>query len=142
MKSWLFLLIAIVSEVIGTSALKQSESFTRLIPTIICAVSFASAFYFLSLTLRTIHRWCCLCGVVGPRCCAHRFDWLEGVWAGPRLACRYWYSAYFIRRASYESFFSGWPLAKGASSDVGMWFLACSGFSLLCSGVACMLVGS
>jgi len=54
MKSWVFLLVAIVSEVIGTTALKQSDSFTRLIPTVICAISFASAFYFLSLTLRTI----------------------------------------------------------------------------------------
>jgi len=32
--NWLYLIIAITSEVIGTSALKASESFTKLIPTL------------------------------------------------------------------------------------------------------------
>ena len=54
MKNWLFLLVAIVSEVIATSALKASEGFTVLVPSIIVAVGYSSAFYFLSLTLRTI----------------------------------------------------------------------------------------
>ncbi|WP_332688765.1 SMR family transporter [Bosea sp. (in: a-proteobacteria)] len=52
--SYLYLAIAIVSEVIGTSALKASEEFTRLVPSLITLIAFASAFYFLSLTLRTI----------------------------------------------------------------------------------------
>lgn len=52
--NYLYLTIAIVSEVIGTSALKASEGFTRLVPTIIVGVGYISAFYFLSLTLRTI----------------------------------------------------------------------------------------
>lgn len=51
---WLFLAIAIVSEVIGTSALKASEGFSRLWPSVIVIVSYISAFYFLSLTLKTI----------------------------------------------------------------------------------------
>ncbi|NKB32851.1 MAG: QacE family quaternary ammonium compound efflux SMR transporter [Pseudomonadales bacterium] len=54
MNNWMFLLVAIVSEVIATSALKASEGFTVLIPSIIVAVGYSSAFYFLSLTLRTI----------------------------------------------------------------------------------------
>lgn len=54
MKNWLFLLIAIVSEVIATSALKASEGFTVLVPSVIVAVGYSAAFYFLSLTLRTI----------------------------------------------------------------------------------------
>jgi small multidrug resistance pump len=50
----LYLAIAIVSEVIGTAALKASEEFTQLIPSLIVIVGYASAFYFLTLTLRTI----------------------------------------------------------------------------------------
>jgi len=54
MNNWVFLFAAIVSEVIATSALKASEGFTVLIPSIIVAVGYSAAFYFLSLTLRTI----------------------------------------------------------------------------------------
>ena len=54
MKLWIFLSVAIVSEVIGTSALKATGEFTRLWPSIIVVVSYFSAFYFLTLTLRTI----------------------------------------------------------------------------------------
>ncbi|MCY6379912.1 DMT family transporter [Hoeflea prorocentri] len=52
--NWIFLSIAIVGEVIGTSALKASDGFTRLGPSVITAMGFAVAFYFLSLALRTI----------------------------------------------------------------------------------------
>ena len=52
--SYLYLTAAIVSEVIGTSALKASNEFTRLVPTLIMLTGFLSAFYFLTLTLRTI----------------------------------------------------------------------------------------
>jgi small multidrug resistance pump len=52
--SYVYLSIAIVSEVIATSALKASEEFSRLVPSLIVAVGYASAFYFLTLTLRTI----------------------------------------------------------------------------------------
>ncbi|MBS0313091.1 MAG: QacE family quaternary ammonium compound efflux SMR transporter [Proteobacteria bacterium] len=45
---------AIVSEVIGTSALKATEGFTRLWPSVIVAAGYGSAFYFLSLTLSVI----------------------------------------------------------------------------------------
>ena len=51
---WLFLAIAILSEVIGTSALKAAEGFSRLGPSSVVVVGYASAFYFLSLTLKTI----------------------------------------------------------------------------------------
>ena len=54
MTNWIFLGVAIVSEVIATSALKASEGFTILIPSIIVALGYSSAFFFLSLTLRTI----------------------------------------------------------------------------------------
>jgi len=54
MQQWVFLSVAIVSEVIGTSALKEAEGFTRLWPSLIVTVGYATAFYFLSLTLKTI----------------------------------------------------------------------------------------
>lgn len=50
----LYLGIAIICEVIATSALKSSEGFSRLLPSIVTAVGYAAAFYFLSLTLKTI----------------------------------------------------------------------------------------
>lgn len=52
MNIWVTLLIAIVSEVIATSALKSSEGFTRLWPSILVVGGYGSAFYFLSLTLK------------------------------------------------------------------------------------------
>ena len=52
--NWIFLSIAIVSEVIATSALKAANGFTRLGPSLVVVLGYASAFYFLSLTLRTI----------------------------------------------------------------------------------------
>ena len=52
--SYLYLAIAIVSEVIATSALKASEHFTRPMPSIIMVVGYAVALCFLSLTLRTV----------------------------------------------------------------------------------------
>ena len=54
MNNWIYLIVAIVSEVVATSALKASAGFTVLIPSIIVAVGYSSAFYFLSLTLGTI----------------------------------------------------------------------------------------
>lgn len=51
---WFYLGIAIVSEVIATSALKAADGFTQLVPSIIVVVGYAAAFYFLSLTLRFI----------------------------------------------------------------------------------------
>lgn len=54
MQQWIFLSVAIVSEVIATSALKASEGFSRLWPSLVVVVGYAIAFYFLSLTLRTV----------------------------------------------------------------------------------------
>ena len=50
----IFLALAIISEVIGTSFLKSTEGFTKLIPSIIVLVGYCAAFYFLSLTLDSI----------------------------------------------------------------------------------------
>ena len=49
---WLFLFLAIMGEVIGTSALKASDGFTKIVPSIIVIAGYAIAFFFLSLTLK------------------------------------------------------------------------------------------
>ena len=54
MKVWLFLVIAIVAEVIATSCLKSSEGFTRLLPSLATVTGYAIAFFFLSLALKAI----------------------------------------------------------------------------------------
>jgi small multidrug resistance pump len=48
------LAIAIVAEVIGTTAMKQSDGFTRPVWAVATIVAYGVAFYFLSLTLRSI----------------------------------------------------------------------------------------
>ena len=53
MKGWLFLVIAIVGEVIATSALKSSEGFTKLAPSAVVIIGYGIAFYFLSLVLKS-----------------------------------------------------------------------------------------
>lgn len=54
MSSQLALMIAILSEVAATSALKASAGFTRLAPSLVVVVGYGAAFYFLSLALKTI----------------------------------------------------------------------------------------
>ncbi|MEN1726940.1 MAG: multidrug efflux SMR transporter [Pseudomonadota bacterium] len=54
MSAWIYLAIAIVAEVIGTSFLKLSDGFTRLAPSIAVVLSYMVAFYMLSLTLKSI----------------------------------------------------------------------------------------
>jgi small multidrug resistance pump len=51
---YLILLVAIVAEIIATSSLKASEGFTKVWPSIITVVGYGIAFYFLSLTLKSI----------------------------------------------------------------------------------------
>jgi multidrug transporter EmrE-like cation transporter len=54
MNSYLALGIAIVGEVIATTALKSSDSFTRLVPSIITVIGYGVALYFLTVTMETI----------------------------------------------------------------------------------------
>jgi small multidrug resistance pump len=53
-RAWTYLAIAIVAEVIATSALKAAAGFSRPGPSAIVVVGYGIAFYFLSLTLQTI----------------------------------------------------------------------------------------
>lgn len=54
MNSYIFLLGAIIFEIIGTSMLKTSEQFTKLWPSLATIVAYVLAFYLLSFTLKTI----------------------------------------------------------------------------------------
>ena len=54
MQHWIFLALAIISEVIATSFLKAAEGFTRVWPSLVVVIGYLLAFYLLSLTLRTI----------------------------------------------------------------------------------------
>ncbi|VWB65855.1 multidrug transporter [Burkholderia lata] len=49
-----WLAIAIVAEVIGTSALRAADGFTRLWPSLLVVAGYGIAFYCLSITLRTM----------------------------------------------------------------------------------------
>lgn len=50
----LLLALAIVSEVVATSALKASDGFTRLWPSLVMAVGYAVSFYCMSLAVRAL----------------------------------------------------------------------------------------
>jgi small multidrug resistance pump len=52
--NYLYLTIAVVLEVIATSALAASHGFTRPVPSLVTAVGYGVAFYLMSLLLKTI----------------------------------------------------------------------------------------
>ena len=52
--AYLYLALAILAEVIATSALKASNEFTKLVPSAIVFVGYGIAFYLMTLVLRTI----------------------------------------------------------------------------------------
>ena len=54
MAAGLVLALAILTEVIGTVALRYSEGFTRALPSLVMVVSYALSFYFLALVLRQL----------------------------------------------------------------------------------------
>nr|WP_208454514.1 SMR family transporter [Jannaschia marina] len=51
---WLYLILAIAFETVGTTALKTSEGFTRLWPSLLCLACFFSALFLLSLVLKVV----------------------------------------------------------------------------------------
>ncbi len=51
---YIYLAVAIFAEIIATSALKATEEFTKLVPSLIVIIGYGVAFYFMTLTLRTI----------------------------------------------------------------------------------------
>ncbi|MDR0702290.1 MAG: QacE family quaternary ammonium compound efflux SMR transporter [Azoarcus sp.] len=51
---FLYLALAIVAEVIATTALKACEGFTRPLPSLIVIAGYGITFYFLALTLKAL----------------------------------------------------------------------------------------
>ena len=51
---WLLLVLAIAAETVGTTALKASEGFSRLGPSVVTALAYAISFYLLAQVLKTI----------------------------------------------------------------------------------------
>jgi small multidrug resistance pump len=54
MNGWTYLIIAIIAEVIGSTGLKASSGFTKIIPSLVVIAGYVVAFYFFSLSLKTI----------------------------------------------------------------------------------------
>jgi small multidrug resistance pump len=54
MRPEVLLLLAILAEIIGTSALRLSEGFTKLVPSIVVIVGYVTTFYLMSLVLKSI----------------------------------------------------------------------------------------
>jgi small multidrug resistance pump len=54
MEPYLYLLLAIAGEVMGTSALKASEGMTKVVPSLFVVIGYALAFWALSITLRAL----------------------------------------------------------------------------------------
>lgn len=51
---YVYLVLAVIAETIGTSALQASQQFTRLWPSLLVIVAYSAAFYLLSLTLKSM----------------------------------------------------------------------------------------
>ena len=51
---WIYLSLAILAEVVGTTALKRSDGFSQIVPGILSIASFGLALVLLSLALRDI----------------------------------------------------------------------------------------
>ena len=54
MLNYLFLFLAIVLETAGTTLLKMSDQFTKIVPSIVSLVCYVGSLYLLSLCLRTV----------------------------------------------------------------------------------------
>ena len=54
MMAWVYLAIAIICEVVATNALKASEGFSKLVPSVVVVLGYGCAFYCLSLALRDL----------------------------------------------------------------------------------------
>jgi small multidrug resistance pump len=55
MPSIVYLLLAIAAEIVGTLSLKASNGFTRLGPSVLVVAGYATAFFFVSLSLKQLN---------------------------------------------------------------------------------------
>lgn len=49
---YIILFLAVAAETIGTTALQASQQFSKVVPSVICVIAYAAAFYLLSLALK------------------------------------------------------------------------------------------
>jgi multidrug transporter EmrE-like cation transporter len=54
MNAYVLLLFAIAAEIMATSALKISNGFSRLVPSVVVILGYSAAFWLMSLTLKTL----------------------------------------------------------------------------------------
>ncbi|QBC45545.1 DMT family transporter [Iodobacter fluviatilis] len=54
MNAYLLLALAIVAEVVATSALKATEGFSRLMPSMVVVIGYGMAFWLLSMVLKSV----------------------------------------------------------------------------------------
>lgn len=52
--SWFYLIVAVLFEIVGTSAMKMSDGMTRLWPVVVVVLCYVAAFSLLAQALRTI----------------------------------------------------------------------------------------
>ena len=52
--SYFYLIVAVTFETIGTTALQASEQFSKFWPSVVVVIGYAAAFFFLSLTLKSV----------------------------------------------------------------------------------------
>ena len=52
--AYLYLAIAIIAEVVGTTAMKATEGFTKPLPTLVLVLGYGVAFYFFTLYLKSM----------------------------------------------------------------------------------------
>ena len=107
--NYIYLIVAVVFEVIATTALKQTVGFTRLMPSLVAISGYALAFYFLSLPLRTmpvgiVYALWCGAGII----LITAIGW---VWFGRRSTCR--------RSPAWAS---SWPACWSSISGRRRWF--------------------
>ncbi len=89
MKIALIFFIAVLSEVIATTALKFSEGFTRLVPSLVVVAGYGLSFYLLGLSLKVIPMgtayamWSgigiVLTVIVGILLWQEKMDWAKGI---------------------------------------------------------------
>jgi multidrug transporter EmrE-like cation transporter len=101
MKTYLYLLIAIVAEIIATTSLKTSEQFTKLWPSVLVVCGYITAFYFLSLTLKKMEIGITYALWSGVGYCIGYYNRCFTLQTKTRSACIDWYGFYY-NRSSYH----------------------------------------
>lgn len=90
--AYFYLGVAILTEIVATSALKASDGFTRLLPAAIAVAGYVASFYCLSLALRTLPLGIAYALWSGRASCCCRSSAGSGIASG-WTARPYWASA-------------------------------------------------